>query len=571
MFRDLPFYFLAILIAGLLLGFAWMTQNPSSPWIEEAEDWPVVGGLAQRFRVAYLGPAAKKDQERKGPSALAGGLSAPGSAAAGGDPRTKNQGGAQPSAKVETTDGGVRTIELSPGELPEGPLDLTHLSEAPGGRLPARPDAGGEPATGDLRIKDVQVKNTQAPPTQPGSAQEIIANLPPTPGRMAFDFGGASRPRIAFLALDRAWLMPGNSLRANPSASAEALHQFHALAYLPVIAEEGNWRQVVYRGQKGWVDRDWKPSLKRKGARQGIVRHKTQPDQSSNWRRLRAAKKILGIKKPKRKLGGYQLFSDVEDEALLEFLEGAAVAAEEAYFARFGRLPSGNPYRSVILFANEADYREFSDGSNLSSSSHAGHATIGLLAFYAEGRPREDLASTLVHEITHLMNDRALSWILPPWLEEGTASDVGSLWVETSADEVDTARPEGASNFAFAPADLKLIFLGDLAGSGQLPAAELLFRLDYLTFHRPGVQFWAYAHSAALVAYLLDGDGGRHALAFREFLKRIAGGRGADPELLFRLLEMDSDTLDTGFRAWLAVESKAARARFEGDALRSLS
>jgi len=62
----------AILILLLLLGaagaFSWMTLHPEAPIIERAQSWPIVGGLAQRFRAAYVAPKreGREDRESKG-------------------------------------------------------------------------------------------------------------------------------------------------------------------------------------------------------------------------------------------------------------------------------------------------------------------------------------------------------------------------------------------------------------------------------------------------------------------------------------------------------------------------
>lgn len=47
---------LLLLVLALLSGFAWLTGHPDALWLEQAEEWPVVGSLAERFRKAYLPP-----------------------------------------------------------------------------------------------------------------------------------------------------------------------------------------------------------------------------------------------------------------------------------------------------------------------------------------------------------------------------------------------------------------------------------------------------------------------------------------------------------------------------------
>ena len=289
--------------------------------------------------------------------------------------------------------------------------------------------------------------------------------------------------------------------------------------------------------------------------------------QSTDWGELVRARKALGVKRSSIRLGAYTLLTNVQDQELLDFLDGAAVAAEEAYFARYGRLPSGDPGRTAVLFADEADYRQYSESARMTSGSHVGHARTGLLAFYAEGRSRESLARTLVHEIGHLLNDRALAWRLPTWLEEGIATDLGSVWVESSRLVTEPGR-EARRTLELQEVETHLLRLRDILAVDQLPPITTLMQLSYEGFHRPELESYAYAHSVALVRYLLDGQGGRHAERFLEWLKDIAGGYGADPDELFKLLDAEPEALDRDFRAWLKREAEAARERLNERATR---
>jgi hypothetical protein len=44
------------LLIGLGAGFAWLSRHPETPWLDRAASWPVVGGLAGRFRAAWRAP-----------------------------------------------------------------------------------------------------------------------------------------------------------------------------------------------------------------------------------------------------------------------------------------------------------------------------------------------------------------------------------------------------------------------------------------------------------------------------------------------------------------------------------
>jgi hypothetical protein len=45
-----------LLVVLAAAGFAWLTRHPEAPIVERAQEWPVVGPLAEAFREAYLPP-----------------------------------------------------------------------------------------------------------------------------------------------------------------------------------------------------------------------------------------------------------------------------------------------------------------------------------------------------------------------------------------------------------------------------------------------------------------------------------------------------------------------------------
>jgi hypothetical protein len=512
--RIVP-YIVLLGAVGLLAGFAWFTQHPDTPWMEKAQEWALVGRLAAALRQAYLGPAASGAPEAA-------------------------QGEGAPAG--ETTARRPRRRPAPPPEPPRAVEEPIHLPAS------ARPAARETPSSRDA-------PSGEGGTGGPVPAPEATAKPPPRPRPPT-----RRSPPIQYLAEEWVWFLPGQRIRSAAAAEAPEQALLEALAWLPVLRRSGVWAEVVYRGEKGWIDTSWQPPHRRRGAKRGLLRHRYEPVQGSDPWRLEKARKVLGIDRPAVKVGAYDLYTDVEDETLLDFLDSAAVAAEEAYFARYARLPSGDPLRSAILFARERDYRRFSESANLASDVHVGYAGRGILTFYAEGQPRQELARTLVHEIGHLLNDRAVAWQLPPWLEEGMATDLGSVWVEGSR-LVESPLGSGARwSLEIQAPEGRFLILGEALENGRLPPLGVLLTLDRETFYQADVISYAYAHSFAFIRYLLDGEQGRHAEAFRGFLKRIASGRGAD---LLKLLETDLDELDRGFRTWLEAEVERHRGRLE--------
>ena len=269
-------------------------------------------------------------------------------------------------------------------------------------------------------------------------------------------------------------------------------------------------------------------------------------------------------------LGPYAATTDVEDVRLLSMLAAVAGAVEKTYAARYGVVPVGEPREHVVLYRDEAAYRRLStEDERIASIASAGYTVSGLVLLYAGERPPTEVATTLVHELTHLLNRRALGPALPPWLDEGIAEDLAQSRITPSGELV----PGALGGLAYDRRDhvelrgglAALLVLQRAVGSGEAPRVEDLVSSPWAEFVAAGRE-QRYDAACFFVRYLLEGEGGALAPAFHGFLRGIAAGESPDGEELRRRLDRPWPLLDLGWHAWLSgidVRAAAAEARAE--------
>lgn len=495
---------------GLVAGYAWLSQNPHHEVVRQAEDWPVVGPVAIWFGESYRSPVRVAVRP------------------------------------VEEPDGPVNEPTFVAGER----VDRAGLPQP----QPVVEGGATRPGLPDLTTEPTEPLLITRSPTDLGN--RVPVDLAPAPRR--------PRPAAAEIAaLEWRWFLPGQPLLETVGAPVVAA-QLESLSYLPVLERDGAALKVVFDGEPYWADSAWMPGHDRRRSRQGGMRQRAEPYRAADGSRLVLAKRLLGMKKPNGRLGPYELWTDSTDTDLLAFLDQVASAAEAAYFSRYARTPSGDPRRSVVLFATEASYREFSP-ENIQLSGHLGHAGQGVLAFFDGGRRRVDLARTLVHEIAHLLNDRALALHLPQWLEEGLATDLGTVWVEsTRAEGLEPARGHPHYHgLELLDTDLRLMKLGATLEAGKLPEVATMLHLEGEDFYRAENAGLAYTWGGAFVRFLLD----KRQPQMHQYLGAIADGYEPNYVLFAKHFGFDDgaalDVFEQSWREWLAAEHAAAIERVE--------
>ncbi|HWN44785.1 MAG TPA: hypothetical protein VNW71_21355, partial [Thermoanaerobaculia bacterium] len=254
-------------------------------------------------------------------------------------------------------------------------------------------------------------------------------------------------------------------------------------------------------------------------------------------------------------VGPYLIYTDLRDPPRLSFFDRVASGMEAAYRSRYGVSPIGDPAEAVVLFSRESDYRSFlgeaTSVAELPASGHTGH---GIVSLFDGRRPDSEVASTLVHELAHLLNRRAIGPALPSWLEEGIADDLSQSQIDRSGrllpGTLGGVTVRVGSRIEMHGARAALQDLLDAAAAGKLRPLPQLLSLDWSDFVRQNGEL-NYAQSSFFIRYLLQGEQGTLAPGFRAFLREVSEGRPPEPEALREKLGRPWPMLEAGFRLWV--------------------
>ena len=265
------------------------------------------------------------------------------------------------------------------------------------------------------------------------------------------------------------------------------------------------------------------------------------------------------------RLGPYPLVTDVIDGALLDRLSQAAAGVEEFYIDRYGVETVGAALETVVLYRREEDYRALQrrwagvvgPRAAIGSLLSQGHSGYGLVVLFVGSSSSDGVAGTLLHELAHVLNRRALGPALPFWLEEGIADDVGAARPDTSGgialgdfiapapDEVGTIRLQGP-----------LAALSILARSqrdGSLLSLPLLVEIEREHFLAEADAALHYGHSAFFVRFLLS-EASALAESFRRFLAGVAAGESVAPSALEQQLGVTLAQIEAEWRRYLVQQ-----------------
>jgi hypothetical protein len=411
------------------------------------------------------------------------------------------------------------------------------------------------------------------PPASPGASRGgtevvVVPEWVAEPGEES-----VSTPAAAIE--DHAWVAAGEPVRAAPDDGAAQHGRLERYVYLPVYERRGEWARVSSPHGEGWV----RPFRGRAGARgadaaapwdgepplgRAAVPPLPLPGRAANAVALAAAVELLGVSGPAGRLGPYPLYTDAPRGTLFA-LDRVAAGVEPAYRARYGRQPLGTALESVVLFHREDDYRRFQAADRvLAGLPAAGHTSDGLVAAYVGAQSPAEVAATLIHELAHLLNRRALGPALPPWLDEGIADDLAGSEVgeggELRPGRIGGSVVEHPGRLELRGAVAALRQVDQAFAAGRAVPLSRLTAMDWEAFVRSDDSQLHYAQASFLVRYLLDGGDPALAGGFRRFLAAVAAGGSPDGAALRDELGLTWGELEAGMGAWVGEQVSATQA-----------
>ncbi len=360
------------------------------------------------------------------------------------------------------------------------------------------------------------------------------------------------------------WVLPGMELKSRASADAPTVFQFEKLSRAGKVENRGDWYSVDYHGREGWVhlrnyDEDAEIPYGEEPEPVGPVAPQV-PEETL----LAATRKYLRGGERVSRLGPYALYTDSSDDELIAFLDAVVENVEAAYIKHYDRQPIGEPSEAVVLFQSDIAYRLLQRKSQrIAGLAAAGHSTKGVAALYIGSRSRSEVASTVVHELVHFINRRAVGPQLPPWLDEGLADalaqgridDTGALFPQ----DLGGRRLVRRNEYRFEGGFANLWRLRESLQTGELPAVPALMSTDWQDFVRTPKVKIHYAAASFWIRYLMGGENGRYAAAFRSFLDEVAGGAPPTTTTLRTQLGEDWSVINARFRAWIEHRAEVER------------
>ena len=388
----------------------------------------------------------------------------------------------------------------------------------------------------------------------------------------------AEESEMAAAAIDRpetVFVGGGAVLRSEPLPDAPEVARTTRIESLRLLERRDRWVRVEWpptgrrvrtsdqalETRQGWVDlearRRQTPPLGNEPSRPAPL-----SGRAADPELLDLARDMMSGVVQEGLIGPYSVLHDLESKNLFERFERSVERVEGAYRARFGVTPGDQPRETILIFRSRQDYERFSAARfQLSGVETMGHAGSGLMALHSEESDPRLIEMTLLHEVTHQLNRRALGPALPPWLEEGLCEELseGGWAVDhklSFEDWVRSFRLDFGTRYRLTGPFASLDAVATASLSSELPTGLELVAFDWRSFveDRGALN---YAASGWLLRYLLDGEEGRYREGFRSYLASVAAGEPPSGTRLVNDLGLDWVELDAGFRSYVFARARA--------------
>jgi len=349
-------------------------------------------------------------------------------------------------------------------------------------------------------------------------------------------------------------LEAGAQLRQQPRYRSPVVEILPMSLELPVLDRHGSWVKVRFGTWQGWVH----PGGNRSTTGQELSSSLGPDDQ-----RLLGARSLLDEEVEPRTLGPFTLYSDVIDEELLEWLSAVAWDVLRAYRERFGLDPGSPVGEVVVLFADEADYRDFEAAeARIAKTNSRGYTSEGLSVLFMGESDRTSLVSVFIHELGHLLNRRVIRSVAPPWLEEGMAEDLafsqvtdqGLIRLGTLAGE---QRQGHDDRYSISEPRAHVEALIAAWKSPTRPDLDTLTTMDWGDLIRPEDRAIHYAESAMLLRYFMDGGEQNLRRGFRRYLSAVAKADLAASVSLWDEVGAGPEEVELGLYRFVSNQARA--------------
>jgi hypothetical protein len=355
------------------------------------------------------------------------------------------------------------------------------------------------------------------------------------------------------------WVEEGTRIYAEPDPEAVVSETVGGVVMLPYFERQGDWFKVHRATGFAWVHLEGYDSLP-PILGSGLEPVVPLPPRSPNPDRLADGMVLLGLSGSTGSQGPWDLYTDSPDTELVELCDRVASELEAVYRQRYGLELAGDAAEAILLFRGAEEFLLFRDQERTAVEPWAaGFTSEGIVALYEGSWPSTLVCARVVHELTHLLNRRGIGPALPPWLEEGLASDLS----DAKIDDLGKLLPGTVGGETLRVGET-LFHVGGLAEVrglrdalevGRVISFEELTELDSAAFYAAERVRLHYSLSLFWVRYLLSDESPSLAAGFRSFLAALARGETLTRDLLLDHLGADWDELERDFRAWVETQS----------------